>query len=187
MSVGKKRVLRFINGFLIIVVALGLMSMFYSAYNGDRYRLAQQELKAIVYFCMIILTTNMTYSVTYRMKKSIKYCVAVLILIFHMLATFVLNNLLHYLGFATYFYDNMDVSLIQFCLEDLKYGVYRYISIPIVGMCVYYIIDKEVYKLLTCLLKKVVAFVAVHSKLLLLTDDIEKDDSNKSEEQKDNV
>lgn len=142
-----KKLLCVFNICLLIIVFIGVLLMFYSAANGDRYRFAQQGLKIVTYLSMVIATTSFYYRAIYRKKSTVKYCLLAVILILLMVGIFVINNILHYLGFASMFDYEVAVSLKQFCLDDVKYGVCRYISIPLLGITMFYVADKRIYRL----------------------------------------
>ncbi len=163
MKSRKIKFLKIYNAFSISIIIVGLLLMFYSAYLGDRYRLSQQGLKCFVFFCMITLTTNVLNRSLCKMKNSTKYGVVALISILLMLSIFILNNVLHQIGFISIFSERIEVPLFQFFIEDLRYmnfiGLYRYIGIPAVTMTMFYIVDKETYRVLANPFKKIALFV----------------------------
>jgi len=166
MYIEEKRRNKLMNVSTITFVAIGLICMFYSAANGDRYRLVQQGLKVVTYISMVMATTSFYYRATYEKKSTVKYCLLAVILILLMVGIFVINNVLHYIGFATMFDYEVTVSLKQFCLDDLKYGVCRYISIPLLGITMFYVADKRIYRLLMPLCDKMEkTFITALSKL----------------------
>lgn len=144
--------LKITNILLILFIIIGMTLMFYSAVEGDIYRLAQQKLKITVFFCMIVITTNISYGLLSKMKSSFKYGTVALISVFLMSVIFILNNVLHYIGFVSMFSESIETYFIQFCLDDLRYmnwlGLYRYAGILAGTMICFYIIDKKVYRLL---------------------------------------
>lgn len=166
MNTKEKKLLCLFNICALIIVFIGVLLMFYSAANGDRYRFAQQGLKIVTYLSMVIATTSFYYRATYGKKSTVKYCLLAVILILIMIGIFVINNVLHYIGFASMFDYEITVSLKQFCLDDLKYGVCRYISIPLLGITMFYVADKRIYRLLMPLYDKIEnLFITVFSKL----------------------
>lgn len=154
MNTKEKKLLCVFNICAWIIVFTGVFLMFYSAANGDRYRFAQQELKIVTYLSVVMAITSLYYRATYRKKSTVKYCLLAVILILLMVGIFVINNVLHYLGFASMFDYEVAVSLKQFCLDDLKYGVCRYISIPLLGITMFYVADKRIYRLFMPLFDK---------------------------------
>ena len=163
MYIKEKRRIKLINILALMFAVVGLICMFYSAANGDRYRFAQQGFKMVTYLSLIMVTTSFYYRATYGKKSTVKYCLLTVILILLMVGIFVINNVLHYIGFASMFDYEVTVSLEQFCLDDLRYGVCRYISIPLLGITMFYVTDKRIYRLLYDKMEKL--FLTAFSKL----------------------
>ena len=185
MKTKEKKLLCVFNICVLIIMFIGVLLMFYSATNGDRYRFAQQGLKVVTFISMVMATTSFYYRATCGKKSKVKYCLLSVILILLMVGMFVINNVLHYIGFASMFGYEVTVSFKQFCMDDLKYGACRYISIPLLGITMFYVADERIYRLLMPLYDKMEKlFITFLSKLELhelcgLNDMEEEDDDER--------
>lgn len=147
----RKKTIGILDVCAVIFIVIGMIFMFYNAVNGNRYRYFYvsefRTIKALVGLCTVLEWARIMYRLLGTKKNAVKYSAALISYVLLAVVVFVVNNILHYVGFVAESGIN-NVNLGYFIIADLKYlngaGIIRYVLLAAIGMVVFFVLDKGV-------------------------------------------